>query len=323
MQVVVIPVREEKETLYFIEKAEASGAHAIELRLDYLPLLSLDLIRTLRLSTSLPIIFTLRKKAAGGYYTQNEKKRLAAIFNLCTLKPDFMDIEMDVDRRFISKINKTFPTIKLIGSYHNFYACPARLDQLLQKMQHPGFYTYKIAVFPQSIIDTLRLLIFVKNNKNKRISGIGMGEHGACTRILGPIVGNFMNYSAIHTRFCVVPYQYTLPFLKKVYRVHQLQPTSRIYALLGDAEENNIDHLYHNVMMQVLGEDAVGIQIKVKRNELSIFLKLAKALPFTGFSITKSLTEWVFPHLDRVEESLKNSSVVNGVILKKRKWIEF
>src|SRR5690242_11426703 len=80
-------------------------ATGIEFRLDYLPSIDINIVTKLRDACPLPVIFTLRKQSQGGHYQHSETQRLLDISTLCSLTPDYFDLEFDIDTNFIESIN--------------------------------------------------------------------------------------------------------------------------------------------------------------------------------------------------------------------------
>lgn len=191
-------------------------AEGIELRLDYWESSHFNDIKTLRQEFSLPMIFTLRKKSQGGLYQHDEIQRLKNITTLCELEPDYFDLECDIPKTFAQAIHATHPKIKLICSYHNFNETPHDLSTVLQNMQQSCFHIYKIATHANSTDDANRMLQFAKENQKIPMIGICMGELGKSTRILGPSVGNVMNYGCIDRSLATAPGQLTLEELSRI-----------------------------------------------------------------------------------------------------------
>jgi 3-dehydroquinate dehydratase-1 len=111
---------------------------------------------------------------------------------------DYIDIDLDS----VEKDNIIFPKnskTKIIISFHDFQKTPSEefLYKLISKMNeyHPNII--KIATLITKHSDNIKLLRLVLDNritKNKII--IGMGKQGKITRILGPILGNYLTYAS-------------------------------------------------------------------------------------------------------------------------------
>ncbi len=281
-------------------------ADIVELRLDYF-----DIDR----KPLFPCLFTLRKKEQGGVREILEKERLAQIEKLLELQPEYCDIEADTDPVFIERIAKKFPKVKLIGSYHNFQETPQDLDALLQSMKNPHFTIYKIAVTAQSSADMLRLMVFARNAKVS-ISAISMGEYGKPSRVLGPIVGNALDYAGLEEDASL--HRYSLKALHEVFHYRKLNRDTQIYALIGDPVEQSPGHLFHNPRFK---HNAAYIKMRVTAEELPVCFELIQKLPFGGLSVTIPLKEKISPYMDEIKPIAKAIGAINTVIFRSQKAI--
>lgn len=299
-------------------------ADGIELRLDYWHELNLSEIKQLRVTFSIPMIFTLRKKSQGGLYQLDENTRLQTILKLCELKPDYLDVEDEVPVEFLRILFEKFPAIKLIYSHHNFTETPTDLNAVLQKMINPYAHIYKIAAQANCALDMLRMLELIKINHGKyKIAGMSMGEFGAATRIIAPIVGNELTYASLSTHQTTAPGQLTLQELNDIYHYRQLNQDTYIYALLGDPVDKSVGHLWHNKAFQMLNKNAVYFKIRVLPQEVQQVLQLCKQFPFYGFSITMPLKELIFSAVDNIDPDAKNIGAVNSIALEKNNYYGF
>lgn len=293
-----------------LQKPQVVTAHGCELRLDCFPRIDKEEIRAL---CTIPVIFTLRKASQGGQFKGSEKERLALIEDLLTLKPDYVDLESDVDPAFIKKIAHNYPETKILLSYHNFTSTPEDLPKLLKEMQNPYVYAYKIATMANSSLDSLRMLAFVRKHASQRICGICMGEKGKLTRILGPVFGSFLGYAPPESGGETAPGQLCVSDLEKIYHYSSLNPSTALYGLIGDPVDKSIGYLTHNAVMRHYKWNAVYLSIQVKKEELPAFFKLAKTCGFSGLSVTMPHKEELFSILDRFDPEARKMGAVNTI----------
>lgn len=289
----------------------------VELRLDYG--LDFSAVKKLRETFSLPMIFTLRKKSQGGLYSKDESERLHMIEKFCELQPEYVDIEYDVSREWIEKLQKQFKNIKWLASYHNFDETPENLEIILQAMQHPVFSFYKIAAQANSTLDALRMFCFLK--KNPTVLGLCMGELGQSTRLLAPIFHPFFIYAAIDENKKAASGQLTLDELISIYHVNQLNAATKIYALLGDPVKQSVGHILHNQAIRFLKQNAVYIKLLISKEELPKAISYLRQLPFYGFSITMPLKETIVSFVDELDEGASVIQAINTIVVKDSKWI--
>ena len=278
----------------------------VELRLDYFEIES---------KPKFPCIFTLRKKEQGGVKAIDEQERLYKIEKLLELGPEYLDIEADTDPGFIERIAKTFPKVKIIGSYHNFNETPSDLDAILKKMQNRRFAIYKMALKANSTPDMLRLMLFAGKTKEP-LSIMSMGEFGKPSRVLGKIMGSCLDYTGIDEEFELQ--RYDIKTLLETFHYKKLNKKTRIFALIGDPIEKSPSHIFHNTRFR---HNAVYIKMVVRPHEVAETFSLLKKLPFGGLSVTIPLKELVQEQMDVIKPIAKAIGAINTVIFKKRKVV--
>ncbi len=299
-------------------------ADAIELRLDYCDKIDIEQIKQIRVNITLPVIFTLRKKSQGGIIEIEEEERLNLIVQLASLHPDYLDIEYDVPKKWLKTLHQNFPQIKLIGSYHNFTETPQNLSYLLETLSQPEFFAVKIATFANNICDTLRLLIFLKNHHQKyRLIALAMGEYGQISRILAPIFGGFATYACIDQVNATAPGQMTLQEINEIYRLHQLNTNTAIYALLGDPISQSPGHVFHNQAFSRLNQNAVYVKCRIQSENLAEAMSLIRNLPFHGMSITIPHKETIIPFLDQLQGDAAQLKIANTIKVEKELYFGY
>ena len=162
----------------------------IELRLDVIENITskkaTSIIEKIRNVTDIPIILTNRTKYEGGYFPSTEEDRIKILMDNASLV-EYTDIELSTNENLrqevIDNANRT------IISYHNFEKTPS--SEYLENVVNSA----KIAVKPLNIEDTYVLLRLLMEYDD--LIGISMDKLGSYTRILGPILGSPVTYTAI------------------------------------------------------------------------------------------------------------------------------
>jgi len=275
-------------------------ADIIEFRLDLFG--DPEDIRKVRKECSKPIILTLRPRDQGGAFTGSEEERLAMVHSFLDLEPDYVDLEYTVPEQVLP------PKVKLIRSYHNFENTPEDLDSILAMLCEIPASLYKIATTAGSTLDALRLLVFAKKT-DRPITVMAMGKKGECTRILGPVVGCPITYASLDEQNQTAPGQIPARELLNLYHYHQMNPSTKLYGLIGDPVEQSIGHKAHNAYMNDL--QAVYVKLHILPEELEPFFRLAVDLGFRGLSVTIPHKETVIPILDEIDPLAKRIGAVN------------
>lgn len=297
-----------KEIQNQITKASLS-ADILELRWDCFE--SLDFV----IHCTLPMIFTLRPLSQGGHYLKDEESRLQELERLMQAKPGYVDLEYTIPIDSIKELQKKFPEVKIILSYHNFDYTPDDLSGVLASLKQKPADLYKIATMANSTIDALRMLNFTKKTGAKVI-GLCMGECGVITRIL-----NHFTYASIDNQYASKLSQLSLDTLTLDYRYKSLNSETDIYGLIGNPVDKSPSHTTHNKVFEFYNLNAVYIKMNIQPQELWAFFKEIKSLNFKGLSVTMPLKEAVMPYLDELDSKAHSISAVNTIVFKHKKLI--
>ena len=301
-----------------------SYVDGVELRLDYFEKIELDPLKAFIHSCGLPVMLTLRRKDQGGVFQGMENERLELLESLCALHPAYVDLEYDVPLEFRKKLFETYPGILFLSSYHDFTQTPDDLESVLAKVISPFAHIYKIAFAAKSTLDALRLLELVQAHRSKKqLIGICMGEEGKCSRLLAPIVGNFLTYAAIEGSISTAPGQMTAKEMQETYRFRQLNKETKVYGLIGDPVDKSLGGLIHNAVFEERRINAVYVKLKVKTSEILAFFAHLLKLPFHGLSVTMPHKEAIVPLLSQVSTELRAIGSCNTIQIDKEKVIGF
>ncbi|MFX0002889.1 MAG: type I 3-dehydroquinate dehydratase [Candidatus Hodarchaeota archaeon] len=217
---VPIPIRYTsfKEVKHIIEKANKANPDLIELRFDYLSnykTLSMEFIRNLldSISPHVTTIFTFRKSTEGGRIHIKEDERMKIYKMFLDAKPNYIDLEMDIDNEIIDEIINLANEkgVGTIFSYHNFERTLSfnEATNLIEKFNkrmiqelilNPKMLegTIKKIVFTaQSFEDNLTPLRLCRqfSSSNQRIISFCMGSLGIFSRINCVFAGSYLTYA--------------------------------------------------------------------------------------------------------------------------------
>ena len=171
----------------------------IELRLDLFAEIDINKLKDLLKNWDKKVLLTFRKKSQGGGFLGSVQEQEEIWDKLCELNVDFIDLEYDAPASLYDLVRKKNPGAKVISSYHNFEKTPAQLKELFFFMKMRRADIYKIATMAISSLDALRMLLWVKEStfQKENVVGICMGDMGGITRILSPVIGNYLNYASL------------------------------------------------------------------------------------------------------------------------------
>jgi 3-dehydroquinate dehydratase-1 len=112
--------------------------------------------------------------------------------------------------------------VQLIASYHDYDQTPdtLQLRAVLDTMKTYRPAVYKLSTLCRTEGDAVRLLGILLDLKSEGVRAIvsGMGEHGAVTRVFGPLWGSEMAFAPLEKSAASAPGQLTKAQLEKIYK---------------------------------------------------------------------------------------------------------
>jgi 3-dehydroquinate dehydratase/shikimate dehydrogenase len=296
-----------------IRRAEVF-ADVLEVRFDCL---SSDLVREAldsinRTEIVIPLIATYRSPDQGGKrevglgsrteFWQTRHERFWAA-----------DLEEDV----FQAANKW---TKKIISFHDFRGVKPDVNPAYERMALSGADVIKIAVAADDVASAIAVwqLLARAKTDNKQMIPIAMGEAGKWTRILGLANGAYMTYAALDTCGETAPGQLTVIDLIEVYRVKELDTSTKVYGVIGNPVSGSLSPYMHNPAFVSAGFNAVFIPLQVTDLEAFMQLMVREAsreveLNFAGFSVTMPHKQTIMKYLDAIDPVAEAIGAVNTV----------
>lgn len=153
---------------------------------------------------SIPLIFTCRIHAEGGFKNLSQEVRLE-LFTAAIESGgvEIVDVEIGNEPAFIEKIKKTARKkgTKLIFSYHNFDETPdaSFIHDKLVRAQEMGADIAKLAVMPKDYAEVLTLLSATLKARTGAVKvpivTMSMGPVGGVTRVAGGLFGSDLTFA--------------------------------------------------------------------------------------------------------------------------------
>ncbi len=215
-------------------------------------------------------------------------------FEALSILPEYVDLPHTTSSADFEKIKRQFPNVKTICSFHDFEKT-GDLEKIYAELKTNGADLIKIATQANSTLDALRMLLLVKKYQ---CIGVCMGDLGAITRILAPVVGAPWTYAPEEESQKTAPGQILLQELVETFNYQNLNKNTRLYGLIGDPVSKSISHKTHNWFFKNSSLNAVYVKMCVKKEELPEFFSLCREVGFKGLSVTMPLKEAVIDYLD-------------------------
>lgn len=210
-----------KDFLQNLEKVQKIS-EMVELRVDHINDLELKDIVTIKRKVKKESIFTCRRIDEGGSFKGTEKQRIEILQEAIKFNFNHVDIELSSINHF--NVLKHHNSQKIIISYHNFKETPEGLflKTICKRIKRYSPDIIKIATHVKNDYDNgilFRLMVDDSIDSDRIV--IGMGEKGKITRIIGPLLGNFLTYAAL-TNQDAMHGQLSFSELQSIYRLLNL-----------------------------------------------------------------------------------------------------
>ena len=274
---------------------------AIEWRIDFLKTIDYAAITELCQQCKKPIILTLRRRQEGGQFNGPAQAHRDALILLAQCRPDFIDIESDIAENVLIEASRCCAVIR---SHHDFQHTPPNLPSLIHTLQHHCVSIVKVATHANSTLDSLRMLLCLKDFTPGTVAAHCMGEMGLPSRYLGKIMGSAISYTQPTKSSTILQ---NLPTIAdyQLHRYCDLNTTTQIYGLIGDPVSHSQGDVFHNHYFKEHQINAVYVKMKIATNELPTFFEYAQQLNIKGLSVTMPLKESVIPYIKHVKHSIK------------------
>jgi 3-dehydroquinate dehydratase/shikimate dehydrogenase len=286
--------------VYFEDKDESTDL--LQDRIDRV----LDIVK----ASPLPCIVTCRPHWEGGEYHGDDDERVALYEALGTSEhpPAYIDVELATYTRSANirqKINLAVNhpeqvrsvSTRLILSTHDFSGRPTDLTRKILEMQdEPACSIVKIAYRARSIRDNLELFEILADRQKPTIA-LCMGEFGIMSRILAPKFGGFLTFASLRDESTTAPGQITIDELLNLYRFRSINPSTKVYGIIGWPVTQSMSPMVHNAGFEQVGWDGVYVPMPVEESyesfKATMLAMIDSALNFTGASVT-------IPHKDHL-----------------------
>jgi 3-dehydroquinate dehydratase-1 len=187
-----------------LRDAEAARAFAdlFELRVDMFeppePRHAADVCRSAR-AAGVPLVATVRSRAEGGRAALSDDRR-RALYEAVLPFVDAVDVELRAPiRDAIVGLAHRAGKVALV-SFHDFARTPpdSELQSILAEAACAGADVVKVATNVAGGADLERLLRLLIDHVAPPRIVIGMGPHGAASRVLFPLFGSRITYGFLH-----------------------------------------------------------------------------------------------------------------------------
>jgi 3-dehydroquinate dehydratase/shikimate dehydrogenase len=276
---------------------------------------------------NIPCILTIRRKSDGGQFLEGEGSRTALLARgLAFAETDhrknfsYIDLEEDLQVPSIEEAARAFGT-RIIRSTHNMTGPETGIRARVQKLRRTKDEIAKIAFMPRNLGDVTRLFREAKECSGEDYILIAMGQYGLPSRILAPILGSHLTFTASEDsiRQSKNPLGQLDPItINEVYHIRSIGEHTKLFGVTGNPLAATSSPLIHNKGYIRQGIDAVYLPLKAENIDEA--MEFAEEVGVSGLSVTYPFKETVMPNLDEISAQTGDIGACNTIVKTDGKW---
>lgn len=304
------------ENVQSVEK-HSGDVDLVELRADFLAEHELSALGRFPAMIPVPAILTVRREADGGHYVGPEIRRIDLLNKAVNGGYDFLDIEEDLQ---VSSMEQSFRDRggRIIRSMHSFSGMVPDIEKRIRSLKHHPTDLPKAAIHMGRTHDLVTLVRLYDSLRDLEKILVGMGVVSYPLRILAGRLGSYLTFSSLPDRQQAAEGHADPATLSKIYRYHNIDAETRIFAVIGNPIMHSFSPRIHNRGYALLGLNAVYLPFQV--DEITDFLTLAEMLRIEGASVTIPLKEVVIPHLAATTDGIAATGACNTIVRQGKGW---
>ncbi len=301
-----------------IEKAEslARDNPFLEFRLDFLsqPAAALGKLKQfLEMHQHVVAIATCRRAENGGKFKGSVAAQLEILTKAAVAGCQMVDMEWQSGAKVKAPaLAKLRSNAALILSFHDFKAT-RDLEAVLQKMSEVSADYYKIVSTATTLSDNVTMMKFLQTESDKHsLVGICMGEQGIISRVLGVRAGSAFTFASVSPEEATGPGQVTIQQLRGVYRIEQVEASTKVYGIAGDPVEHSLSPAIMNAALR--RENVNGVYLSLHAKTLKDLMACVHEIPVHGLSITMPYKQAILKYLDNSDAHTTRIGACNTLV---------
>lgn len=194
-----LPIFKKTRQEVFDQISENPDYDFYEIWLSYLEDLDTDFVWKISDQYNGKLIFLIRKQNLEKSDLEKELKE--KIIKLLETSDNFLDLDINDQKKELDFVKSEKLNNKLIVSYHNYKETP-ELGKIAEELEKYDGEIFKVSTFCNDEEDSLKLLTLLMSfkSKGKKFIILGMGEKGKIVRICSALWGNEMNFVPIEEK---------------------------------------------------------------------------------------------------------------------------
>lgn len=259
-----------------------------------------------------PLIMTCRRPDDGGNWEGTDDERLAILRQCIISKSDYVEIELDVADKI-----REFPPAKRVISYYNLSETPLDILNIYDDMRTKSPDVLKLCTLARTPEEAWPLVQILAKSSVPTVV-VGLGRPGIMLSILSRKLGAPWVYAALERGFEAYPGQPTVDDLTKIYRLQDIQKSTRLIGVTGFADREMITVAALNAVFAHQGMPFRCLPIGV--GDIKTFGKIIEAAKLAGAVIDAEHQTDILEIKPELHGIAKETQAVDVLIYKNEAW---
>jgi 3-dehydroquinate dehydratase/shikimate dehydrogenase len=271
---ICISINQESRRLALADMVNAKmfGADVLEVRLDRFGK-SPEIGEMIAVKPR-PFIMTCRRPEDGGNWDGTEPERLAILRQCIISKAEYVEIELDVADDI-----RPFPPSKRVISYTNLTETPIDIQNIYDEMKEKRPDVIKLVTLARTPEEAWPLVQILAKAVVPTVV-VGLGKPGIMLSILSKKIGAPWIYAALEPGLEAYPGQPIVSDLDSIYRLKDIQKTTRFIGVTGFGDRELITI---GVLNSVFAQMEMAFRcLPIGVGNMKIFRKIMEACKLAG-----------------------------------------
>ncbi|MEM4262617.1 MAG: shikimate dehydrogenase [Thermoplasmata archaeon] len=296
-----------REARKMADTALTSGADLVEIRADLIPNADAQILDEEFSGILNKAIITLRSREEGGDSTLSKKEREEWFERAIDLRPLFIDLELETDRKLIDRLSGE--KRRIIVSKHFLSRWSGKIvgETLSECCKLGGIG--KVAVKVENAMQSVDILLHVRELGLSNFAFMTMGEGGEISRACASYIGSQLTYCALSENRKVAPGQLDLKTQKRIEGKGSI-----IVGLIGHPLGHTFSPAMQNAAFEALGIPGAYLKFDIPDARRVVdFIKGSVRLGIRGFNVTIPYKEIAISALENIDNDARRAGAVNTI----------
>ncbi|MBI3821823.1 MAG: type I 3-dehydroquinate dehydratase [Planctomycetes bacterium] len=259
-----------------------------------------------------PVIMACRRPDDGGYFDGTDEERLAILRQCIISKADYVEIEFDVADDI-----RPFPPSKRVISYTNLSETPIDIDTTYDEMKNKRPDVIKLVTLARTPEEAWPLVQILAKSVVPTVV-VGLGKPGIMLAILSRKLGAPWIYAALERGLEAYPGQPTVEDFRDIYRLQDIQKTTRLIGVTGFGDRELITVAALNAAFAHCNLAFRCLPMSI--GNLKIFKKIMEAVKLAGAVIDAEHQASIVEIGPELHGLAKDTQAVDVLIQKNNAW---